>query len=349
MTFRFRLPASPDNQQLASGTEPVTLSLNARDMVGTQNDANPETVAAWEDGAWAGYEDASGTSGLDRGGPDRTIRFPLTAEPLGDPFVVEPGTSAAWFDPSRDGEGFVLEMLTDQRSVMYWFTYDDEGRQDWYIAVGEIRGNRILFPDVIQVSGGVFGPDFDPEQIVRTPVGSATFTWSSCEAGTLKWVLDRDGRALRQGRMNLTRLSSVMGIPCGQRPDAPAQPAAALSGSWYDPDHSGEGYVLEVLADGRNLVYWFSFDADGARRWFFGVGAMQDGRMVFDTLHTTGGARFGADFDSRDVTLSDWGSLELDLGCDGGTAHFEPIEDGFAPGRLDLVRLTVLDGLECDS
>ena len=349
MTFRFRLPAGSNNQQLASESPSVTLAVSARDMTGTRNDADPETVAAWENGAWAGYEDDSGADGLDLGGTDRTIRFPITAQTLGDPFVVEPGTSAAWFDPSRNGEGFMLEVLADQRAVMYWFTYDDEGRQDWYVAVGEIRGNRMSFPELLRVSGGVFGPDFDPEQVARTPVGSATFTWSSCESGVFKWVLDGDGGPLRQGRMNLARLSSVMGIECGRPPDAAAQPAAALSGSWYDPNHSGEGYALEILADGRTLVYWFSFDADGQRRWFYGVGAMEDGRMVFDTLYTTGGARFGADFDPLDVTLSDWGSLELELGCDAGAARFQPTEGGFAPGQLDLIRLTRLDGLECDS
>ena len=149
--------------------------------------------------------------------------------------------------------------------------------------------------------------------------------------------------------MNLARLSSVMGIECGRPPDAAAQPTAALSGSWYDPGHSGEGYALEILADGRTLVYWFSFDTSGQRRWFYGVGAMEDGRVVFDTLHTTGGARFGAEFNPLDVTLTDWGSLELELGCDAGTARFEPTESGFSPGQLDLVRLTLLDGLGCDS
>jgi hypothetical protein len=57
---------------------------------------------------------------------------------------------------------------------------------------------------------------------------------------------------------------------------APEIPAGRLSGSWYDPTHSGEGYVLEVLADQRALVYWFSFDGQGQRRWFFGTGAFED-------------------------------------------------------------------------
>jgi hypothetical protein len=125
-------------------------------------------------------------------------------------------------------------------------------------------------------------------------------------------------------------------------------PAGRLSGSWYDPAHSGEGYVLEVLADLRALVYWFSFDAQGARRWFFGTGRIDGDRLVFDELFTTAGGVFGPDFDPDAVTVAPWGSLELDLTCSTGTAGFTPTEAGFPAGTLALVRLSLLGGLGCE-
>ncbi|NIQ93432.1 MAG: hypothetical protein GWN87_03910, partial [Desulfuromonadales bacterium] len=78
---------------------------------------------------------------------------------------------------------------------------DTEGAQDWYIAVGEVHGNRVIFPELLQISGGVFGPDFDPEQVTETVVGSATFIWAGCDAGTMKWQIGS-----QRGRMNLRRL-----------------------------------------------------------------------------------------------------------------------------------------------
>jgi len=66
----------------------------------------------------------------------------------------------------HDGEGFLLEMLADDAAVMYWFTYDANGAQDWYIANGEVRGNRIVFPNLYRVSGGEFGPGFDPGKVL---------------------------------------------------------------------------------------------------------------------------------------------------------------------------------------
>jgi Zinc carboxypeptidase len=335
------------NRTLVQGNVLATLHTDAFDLSGNRGDANPASVARWEDGAWAGYEDGDGDDGNDQGGSDSTLRFALTADALGDPFAIEAGTSAAWFDTERNGEGFVLEVLGDGRAVMYWFTYDSAGRQDWYVAEGEIRGNRILFPELLRVGGGEFGPGFDPGQVTRTPVGSASFIWSSCDSGAMSWVIDRDGGGRRQGHMNLTRLSRVMGLDCGMQIGAPEVPAGRFSGSWYDPAHSGEGYVLEVLADLRALVYWFSFDGAGARRWFFGTGRIEGDRLLFDELFTTAGGVFGPGFDPDTVTVAPWGSLELDLTCSAGTARFVPTEAGFPAGTLDLVRLSRLGGLDC--
>ena len=31
----------------------------------------------------------------------------------------------------------------------------------------------------------------------------------------------------------------------------------------------GEGFTVEILEDNSAVVYWFSFDTAGNRRWFF--------------------------------------------------------------------------------
>jgi hypothetical protein len=348
LSVGFTLPADSNNTNLASGSVLASLSTTTTDMVGMRNDANPATVARWLNGAWAGYEDTNGGDQTDSGGIDSTVEFQVTTQDLGDPFIIEPGTSSAWFDPDRNGEGFLLEILSDTSALMYWFTYDEEGRQDWYIAQGEIRGNRIVFPELIQASGGEFGPGFDPDKVTRTVVGSASFIWSGCDRGMMDWRIDNDGGALRHGRMDLYRLAAIMGVDCGQPMLPPEIEQGRLSGSWYDPTHSGEGYVLEVLTDQRVLVYWFSFDPQGNRRWFYGVGEIQGGTLVFGEMFTTSGGIFGDDFDPALVQNTPWGSLELELTCDAGEARFTPIEAGFPAGTLDLDRLTFLDGLSCD-
>jgi hypothetical protein len=349
LAIGFSLPADENNLGLIDGIVTATMGISTWDMTGNQTDADPSTVARWEEGGWSGYEDSEGMDGTNTGGFDETTRFEVTSQILGDPFVIEPGISAAWYDPARNGEGFILEILADNLAVMYWFTYNLDGEQDWYIAQGEIRGNRILFPELVQVSGGEFGPGFDPAKVTRKVVGSASFIWSNCEQGAMDWTINQDGNVPRHGRQNLQRISRVMGVDCGPPILAPEVEQSRLSGSWYDPTHSGEGYVLEVLIDRRVLVYWFSFDPQGNRRWFFGVGEIQGDKLVFEEMFTTSGGIFGDDFDPEQVEVDPWGSLELELECESGTARFVPTEDGFLPGTLDLTRLTILQGLSCDS
>jgi hypothetical protein len=347
MAFSLRLSDDETNAGLLQGQANAALSVDVFDFTGTRADADPATVARWEGGGWSGYENSEGTDATDLGGADSTLQFAVTPDTLGDPFVVEPGNSSAWYDPERNGEGFMLEILGTNRALMYWFTYDSNGKQNWYVAEGEIRGNRILFPELLQVSGGQFGPGFDPDDVIRTVVGSASFIWSSCDAGAMEWVIDQQGSGRRQGRMNLRRLTAVMGLECGLPEPLQAPGVAAMSGSWYDPAHSGEGYVLEVLSDQRVLVFWFSFDRQGQRRWFFGTGEIFGESLLFSEMLTTQGARFGAAFDPDDVELSGWGTLQLDLGCNQGLATFEPTEPDFPSGTLNLTRLTRLEGLNC--
>lgn len=185
LSVTFDLPADETNQALIDGTTTTSLSVSTWDMTGIQTDADPSTVARWEQGSWAGYEDSEGLDGGNTGGNDSSMQFQVTSETLGDPFVVEAGTSSAWYDPAHNGEGFMLEILSNNRAVMYWFTYNSQGDQDWYIAEGEIRGNRILFPEVIQASGGEFGPGFDPDNVTHEVVGSASFIWSGCDSGAM--------------------------------------------------------------------------------------------------------------------------------------------------------------------
>ena len=348
LNIGFSIPANENNMSLVDGVAQVTLSLNAWDMTGTRLDANPATVARWVDGSWSGFENTSGDDRNNEGGYDETTQFQVTSEDLGAPFVIESGVSAAWFDPSRNGEGFMLEILEDNQAVMYWFTYDTEGNQDWYVGQGEIRGNRILFPQLIQVSGGEFGPGFDPANVTHKVVGSATFIWSNCHTGAMDWELDPSGNSRRSGRMNLQRLSYVMGLGCGMSPVPPEIEAGQLSGSWYDPSHAGEGYVLEILTDRSALVYWFSFDAEGNRRWFFGTGEIQQDKLVFSQMLTTSGGVFGEGFNPDTIEVDPWGSLEMELTCDAGTARFAPTEEAFEAGTLDVDRLTYLAGLSCD-
>ena len=337
----FTLPDTAEHREALTADPNIGLSISTMDMVGLRLDADPATVADWSAGAWVRYESTEGED-EDAGGTDRSLKLPATLEAAGEPFVAGPGISGAWYDLSHNGEGFLVEVLEGGVVVIYWFTYDENGHQDWYLGVGELRGNRVVIPRLLRVSGGIFGEAFDPDLIVETPVGAATFTWSDCGSAEMEWQMGS-----RSGRQSLQRLTELMGLDCGIPKGAPITESALLSGAWYDPDHEGEGFIVEIMWSGEPVVFWFSYGPDGARRWFFGVGEDLDGTLVFDEMLTTRGGIFGDAFDSELVEETPWGALELELSCEGGTATYSSTEEGFGAGQLQIIRLSQLDGLEC--
>jgi hypothetical protein len=340
-TIRMSLPENTNNLGLVDGLVDANLKFRSYDMTAMRIDANPATVADWSEGSWVNYENESGLESV-IGGYDKNITYQLTNQEVPPPFLLEAGITSAWFDPSHNGEGFLLEMLPDNVAVFYWFTYDKNGAQDWYVAIGEVSANRIVFPNIYHVSGGEFGSGFDPDKITQESVGSASFLWSSCDQGDMSYQM-----GLQRGRMQLSRITRLMGIDCGNTQLPPVQQEALLSGSWSDPTHDGEGYNIEVLINGQVVIYWFSYDPEGNRRWFFGVGEIRDGKLIFDNMQTSSGGIFGEDFDPQTVQFTPWGRLEMDLNCSSGTATYSSTEAGFGSGSLNVQRLTNIDQLSC--
>lgn len=340
----FQIPDTPANRELFNDGGMARLSVRSKDMTGLSLDTDPATVADWDNGHWIAYENSIGQA-TDAGGSDENIAVQVTTARQQSLFTVEPGIAAAWFDPSRNGEGFLIEVLTNNRAVLYWFTYNDAGEQDWYIANGTVAGNQLRFPLLLRVSGGVFGPEFDADQVTSEVAGSATFLWTACGSGSMDWHIGN-----RRGRQTLSRLTLIQGLDCGPSlTSPPVSEEARYSGSWYDPDRSGEGYVVQILADNSALAYWFSYDAQGNRRWFFGTGTLVGDSWKFDSMNTTAGPVFGESYNPDDLELLPWGGLELDLGCDGGEARYTSTEAGFGSGSLTVQQLTRMDGPSCPS
>ncbi len=337
----FSITDTPENQARLAEPLDTTLRVRAWDMTYLGVDGDPATVADWTDGRWSGFED-SFDQDTDVGGWDDTLSVRAQAAEADTPFTLSPGIASAWYDPSHSGEGFIIEVVAGQRAVMYWYTYTSTGEQDWYVAAGDVRGNRLVFPELTRTSGGAFGDAFDPEQVTREVVGSAKFVFDGCDTGQMDWHIGH-----RQGRQSLRRITRITGLDCGPPSGEPAREEARYSGAWYDPERSGEGFTVQVLPGDRALAYWFSFDPDGHRRWFYGTGEIVDGVFVFEDMRTTLGGMFGDGFDPDEVAINPWGQLTLELSCDGGTANWTSTEPGFSDGTMNLVQLTRLDGLAC--
>ena len=265
--------------------------------------------------------------------------------------VLYRGHSGVWFDPARSGEGYVLEIISTDAATLTWFTYDDDGNQRWVFGGGNVvhsstEGTYLDFPQLYDTSGGVFGEEFDPAQVDVKAVGSARIAFDDCTLGQFSY--DAYGAS---ASVSIRRLASTMGLGCAPAhglPGAKVGAHAGESGTWFDPSHNGEGFQLQWSGDDQALLTWYSYDAEGRQYWMTGVGAREDGnRIVFPSLLSTRGARFGAGFDPDDVERFDWGSLTLELDCGAAQATYSSDIPGFAPGAQSLRKLTGLLGVSC--
>jgi hypothetical protein len=124
---------------------------------------------------------------------------------------VSPSISGAWYDPTHNGEGWLLEILGDGQALLAWFSYDPDGNQAWFINVGVVDGNTIMF-DLLIPSGTDFGPTFDPDEVDRPAWGTATFTFDSCNSGSMTY--DSPLQGYGSGSLGLTRLTNLSGLEC---------------------------------------------------------------------------------------------------------------------------------------
>lgn len=247
--------------------------------------------------------------------------------------------SGAWFDPDHDGEGFIVEILDESRALVYWFTYQADGSQRWMLGVGDIVGNRVEIEDMLDTRGGRFGKNYDPDDVILQRAGSLSMTFLNCTSALINYNIDSLG-----DHQAVTRLTDVFGHSCGKT-DVP--PSLDFSGSWYDPSHDGEGFVIEQVSAGEALVFWFTYDDSGRQTWLFNTGAIEGNRVVFPEILQSSGGKFGRSYDPSLVDFIEWGSLTLELDCTGSSAVYNTQKSSYSDGSQSLVPLTRLQNSGC--
>lgn len=124
----------------------------------------------------------------------------------------------------------------------------------------------------------------------------------------------------------------------------------SFSGSWFNPDQNGHGFSVEVLPDGRTIIYWYVYHPDGTPTFIIGIGENVRNRVEAEAFYSTG-MKFG-EFDPADRTQVPWGTLTLSFGtCNSAVLEYDSTlnYDGvpWGSGSIPLTRLATIDGLEC--
>ncbi|MFU8830824.1 MAG: zinc-dependent metalloprotease family protein [Wenzhouxiangella sp.] len=296
-------------------------------------------------GAPMGAVAESGQAGLS--GPSSLLFVPRVDQ-------VHRGHSGSYFDPDRDGEGWLIEILNDDYAAMSWFTYPpldgsasdhNFGEQAWMVGVGAISGNRIFFDDILLTRGQGFGSSFDPASLELLPWGSAEFEFVNCSSGTVDY---QGPPAFGSGHREVQRLVGIPGLPCGSPASAPQPDAPGVSGQWSDPNLDGQGWFLQEVEPGRIFAAWFTYDDNANQIWLVGTGSVNGNVLQFDQMLTTGGTWFGEDFEAADVERRHWGSMTFTFNdCNSAVVDYASDAPGFGNGTMFPQRITRLSDLEC--
>ena len=264
-------------------------------------------------------------------------------------FSISNGVSGSWYDPAKTGQGYTIQVLSDEVALLTWFTFDAQGNQLWMQGVGEIDSERMTFDELLRFEGPQFGPGYDPDDFASFPSGSLSIEFSDCNNAVAEFSgSDR----LPADTLNITRLSFVAGFDCDSfsAPTLSGTIHSGLSGAWFDASQNGQGWMVEVLNEDLVLIYWFTYDRQGNPKWMLGVGEIEENGFFIESMEAPVGGRFGPSFDPDEVQYPYWGVLGIShVQCNRGVAAYIEAEtlDSFIYG--DVTPLALIAGSDaCD-
>jgi hypothetical protein len=267
--------------------------------------------------------------------------------------------SGTWYDVHRPGEGFSLMLLEDGTPLVFWFSHISNNRQLWLFNSGQNRTTTTEIAPLLRTRG-----EFDQ--------GFGTIEHPLLSAGGLR--LDRVGSdrihaefrvaytgydlpseiqitwppmpdtGFRSDHYQLTRLA---GSTCNNQ-----HAMQWTSGAWYNPERSGEGFVVEVNEDGRGIVYWFTYTPEGTnddiylarsgdwQAWMTGDGHFEGNSLVIENLLQARDTADAMPADASGIENQHWGSLRLDFHDDlSGQISFDSVLEDFGSGSYPVERL----------
>ncbi len=135
--------------------------------------------------------------------------------------------SGTWFVPSRSGEGWLVDELPNGTTGLYWFTYDEAGRQRWILGTGQRQGDRLVIGSARIPRGTRFGADFRSADVVLSPFGRIEVEFDGCARMHLGY--DAEAAGLGSDQRVVDRLTRVAGLPC-----IAGSPAATAGSAWRE-------------------------------------------------------------------------------------------------------------------
>ena len=237
-----------------------------------------------------------------------------------------------WNAPAGSESGWGIN-FAHQGDVIFatWFTYDTIGRPWWLSMTATKIADNAYGGTLYQTRGPAFNAvPFSPSQVIATPVGTATVSFTGPDDGTFSYTVN-----------GTTQAKSITRQAFGTLPTCAwgAQPNLALATNYQDlwwaaPAGSESGWGIN-LAEQSNIIFatWFTYALDGTATWYSMTATSTGAHTYGGQIYHTVGPHFDAvPFRPTDVSASAVGNGTLSF-TDGNTGTFSYTLNGVSQSK----------------
>lgn len=243
--------------------------------------------------------------------PDQVAMCAPTAGPstIGPPQTQTASNyEGLWWAASESGWGLSVAQQGDALFVG-WFTYDANG-QPWWLSMSATKTASDSYSGLlVQTSGPPFNATpFNPNEVVRTPIGAATLTFGDGANATFSYAV----AGAAQSRA-LTRFSFGPAPTCTFEAQPDFSAAANYQDVWYVPGGAESGWGLLLTHQGDVIfAAWFTYDENRMPLWLSASASKVGPGQYSGTLIRSTGPPFNTvPFDPAKVTRDAVGTMLL--------------------------------------
>ncbi len=252
---------------------------------------------------------------------------------------VDNTTSGVWMADGVANQSMSIQILNNNQALLY-VRANHQGEDLWLLGLGQYNDNHIDVAHLYTTSGARFGGAFDSADVQLLEVGTAIFSLTACDTGDLMFDLG----AIGSGEIKLDKTHEISGNECGvSNKNLPN----GVSGSWFDPGRSGEGftvYVFEQSGVQQAEVTWYTYDETGAQMTLQGVGPVADQTISIDAMKRVTGAEFLSGIGSEQTM----GSLQMSWdGCRLARMDYDLTAGQLGQGGSVLSQINDLNNTSC--
>jgi hypothetical protein len=311
---------------LTSATDPLPTTANANCA---QCDPQPNPKAADYVGAYEGARYMH--CGCYR--PSFNCRMRMLGEPfcaacqkaIRDalaPYLPVAYQGLWWKSPAGSESGWGMN-LAHQGDIIFatWFTYDATGKAWWLSMTAPMVSGGNVYAGTLNVTKGpAFNAvPFNPAQVVATPVGNGTLTFSDQDNGAFAYTVN----GVSQTKAITREVFGPLPV-CRFGVQTDLAKATNYQDLWWkDPPGSESGWGLNVAHQGNVLfATWFTYDVDGSPLWLSATLQQTAAKTYAGTLNRTTGPPFDAlPWSPAGVTVTPVGNATLTF-ADGNHGTF---------------------------